>query len=684
MAKLPGVEAQRPVPRPARAIAQISPGAAGAVGAAMQDFGNTANLVGLQIADREATAQAKEADALASDKIRALLYDPETGFANLSGGSAVAARQKVLEQLDGLSASLTEGMSNAARRKFEDSMTRRIDSAKQTVDTHTSGERKTWINGASAARAESAYQDSLVNPGATAESLRIIEGEIRGTGAREGWSAEQTALKVAEARSKVYAGNAERIALVDPQAAAAFLAENKANMMGSDVVALEAKLIPMAKAFQGRNIGAAAASGIPTYTHNTKIEYSMGPARPNKPAAPVISVIGKSVEDILGAGARVVVTSGQENEGQQHGSNRHGTGNAADVAIYRADGSQVMATNPEMAAIAKAAARNGALGIGFGAEYMGGGHIHVDLVPPGQGQANTWASGGAAMRDEIVGLIGDRANAADLGLGGIMEIADPVVRDAALEEYNLRASVADGARKASVAAASNQAFTYLESGGSLSDLTLDEKTAIGQAGMTSLRSYENQLRSGSPVETDLSTYAQLRGMEIKDPESFKAAANSGFVEYADRLSPADRKSLIDKASSPDAKGGALAASALMSVATSHLRGIGIKANDPKEAVVQSQLLMWQDQFKASTGAYPTQLEVDKQVGRMLMEVVIDPPGMMNEFGGMAFEAGEAMTIGTTTIPKEVVNEQIMQMTAEGVDVNYDTLAARLSNLLGEQ
>lgn len=61
----------------------------------------------------------------------------------------------------------------------------------------------------------------------------------------------------------------------------------------------------------------------------------MGPARPNKPSEQVQGVIGKSVQDVLGIGARVVITSGTENSGDQHGSNRHKTGNAADVAIYR-------------------------------------------------------------------------------------------------------------------------------------------------------------------------------------------------------------------------------------------------------------------------------------------------------------------------------------------------------------
>jgi hypothetical protein len=142
------------------------------------------------------------------------------------------------------------------------------------------------------------------------------------------------------------------------------------------------------------------------------VEYSMGPARPLPPDEPVIGVITAAVEDSLGPGARVVVTSGQEGPDlPQHGSDRHKTGDAADIAIFDKDGNQItMATHPElMREIARNASRRGAKGIGLGEEYMGGAHMHVDLVEPGAGQSNAWGSEGVAMRDELKALEGTGA-----------------------------------------------------------------------------------------------------------------------------------------------------------------------------------------------------------------------------------------------------------------------------------
>ena len=141
-----------------------------------------------------------------------------------------------------------------------------------------------------------------------------------------------------------------------------------------------------------------------TYSGVT-FEYAMGPRRPNPPDQPVLDVISRAVEDVLGPEATVRITSGQEGDLPQYGSIRHGTGDAADIQIVRPDGSIVQATDAEMAAIARAAAQHGALGIGFGPEYMGGQHIHIDLVPPGPGMGHTWGSTGRDMRDELVGIM---------------------------------------------------------------------------------------------------------------------------------------------------------------------------------------------------------------------------------------------------------------------------------------
>ncbi len=151
------------------------------------------------------------------------------------------------------------------------------------------------------------------------------------------------------------------------------------------------------------------------YDYNIPVQYNMGPQRPNKPRNEIVSVIASAAEEVLGPQGKVVITSGTENEGDQHGSNRHKTGNAADVALYRADGTRIRSSDPEMLAIAEAAARRGATGIGFGDEYMGGDHVHIDLVGTSGGGGNVWASGAKANRDRLVATMQSATRGTALG-----------------------------------------------------------------------------------------------------------------------------------------------------------------------------------------------------------------------------------------------------------------------------
>jgi hypothetical protein len=151
------------------------------------------------------------------------------------------------------------------------------------------------------------------------------------------------------------------------------------------------------------------------YDYTIPVQYSMGPKRPNKPRNEIVSVIASAAEEVLGPNGKVVITSGMEDPGEQHGANRHKTGNAADVAFYRADGSKVKASDPEAIAIAEASARRGATGIGFGEEYMGGEHMHIDLVGTSGGGGNVWASGAKANADRLVATMQNATKGTALG-----------------------------------------------------------------------------------------------------------------------------------------------------------------------------------------------------------------------------------------------------------------------------
>lgn len=675
MARLPDVMDRR-LPRVQRGVAQLS--GVTAVGDALDRAGRSAAALGDLILDREATAAAKERDAQVADQFRKLLYDPETGYLNMDGGNAVAARERTISELEKLKASASEGLNRAAATKLEASIDGRFERAVLAVDSHASGARKVWIEGASNARIQSAYQDGLVDPTQMSASMAIIEGELQGKAAREGWAPEKLAAETAAAKSKLMTDQVLRIAANDPIAAMEFMRANESAMVQSDVAAIEAKLTPEVKGAIGREKGRAAAGGVPIYDHQTTIEYAMGPARPNKPDAVITSLIGRTAEDILGPGAKVVVTSGKEDEGKQHGSNRHGTGHAADVEFFRPDGTKVLATDPEAVLIAKQAAKNGALGIGFGAEYMGGDHFHIDIVEPGSGQANTWASGGVAIRDEIVGLIGQRKARGNEGLQGILDIVDPVEREAALAEYDLRTSVAAGERKAAKEAASQAAFAHIEGGGLVDDLPLDVRTAIGAEAMSSLRTYQSKLLSGVPVETDDQAYYNLQKMRAENPNGFREL---DLMTYRHLLSDQDWQAMVDAQTKPASDISAMAASTLMETASRHMKAAGLDPNAKdgdgaaRVAALQTRLLHWQDNYIKANGKAPEQVELDKYVNQQLVPVVIDAPGWgaPQDFKGAAFEL---KTGGDPMVQGDELSPQILRqstLTINGKDVSVDMM-----------
>lgn len=119
-------------------------------------------------------------------------------------------------------------------------------------------------------------------------------------------------------------------------------------------------------------------------TGDVPVEFvgnATGTGRPNRR---ITSTIAGAVAAAGYQGYRVTVTSGLRPD--DHGS-QHSTGGAADVAIYRPDGSQVAWNDPEAIAIAEAAASMGVMGFGAGPNYMGGNHFHFDMGTGGENAA---------------------------------------------------------------------------------------------------------------------------------------------------------------------------------------------------------------------------------------------------------------------------------------------------------
>lgn len=622
MAVLPTLQG-RAIPTPTRGLASVSN--AGAVGGAVSQLGQTVAGVGDMILDREATAKAKIRDAEVSDKIRALMYDPESGFMNLRGEGAVGARERTMAELDALKVSAMDGLNNTAQRRLEESLTGRIERAMGAIDGHVSTERKTWIEGAADARMTAAYQDSLT--GDTANALVTIEQEIRGRAVREGWSAEETNSKLGEAKSKVYTDQITILANTDPIGALEYLRENQAGMLPSDIASLEAKLLPEAKKAAGRAAGAAAAGGWLSYANQGKTRDD-----------PLSDDLVKSMSFLDGTGITMEVFSGGQEAagegGSRTGSTRHDHGNAADVFFYQ-NGRKLDWGNPDdipiLQGIVARARMAGVSGFGAGQGYMQQGSMHI-----GFGSESVWGAGGSGanapewLKEAFANpekYAGNVSGGPD-GMDALLEIQDPLERAAALDEYNLRMSVEQGRAKAELETAKSEAFSWVVDGNTADTIPLEFQKSIGIEAMTSLRAYERSVASNTPIKTDPETYLALSEMQARDPDGFRSA---NLLTYVDKLSEGDWKKFADAQSADpsEAEFKGFAASTLMESATKQMTAAGIDtspkpgSDDAKTlAAMQTRLLKWQDE-QVAAGVKPSPEQINAQVLRELTPIVID-------------------------------------------------------------
>ena len=506
-------------------------------------------------------------------------------------------------------------------------------------------------------------------------------------------------------------GILDQVAVADPAAAVGYLAQNRADMLPTDVAAYEAKLVPLAKAWEGRKIGAAASVGgdyAPSIAAESAAIGADAMTALGKPTARPISdgineaaaALGISPLDLATAisyetgGTFDPEQSGPTTQwGTHKGFIQFGEPQAAQYGVDWNDpvGSQLGADGAVVKYLIKAGVKPG---MGLLDIYSA-----INAGSVGRNNASDANNGGApgTVADKVAGMAGHRDKAAavmgwvktdgGVGMDAILDIADPVVRDAAIKEYEVRTAAAEGQRKAALTAASEAAFSGIEAGQRVDDMPLADRQTLGQEAMTSLRSYERSILSGTPIETDMKTYADLRTMAATDPTGFRGLVGDGLASYADRLSDADRKSLVELGTKADSAT-ALAASALMSVATNQLRAIGIPADDPREAQLQSQLLRWQDGFIASTGKAPSALEVDQQVGKMLTPIVVDPSGLFNKRDGTApFEftpdqlATDGVSVGGEYASPELVADALAALRARGGEVTSETLIDSLRRFL---
>lgn len=621
-------------------------------------------------------ANAKRADTEYADRVRKTLYEDQTGYLYSQGGDALQRREQAAQTLQKDYDDILGALTPNQRKMAQAAMESRRQSSLTNVDQHVSTQRITYLNDAGDARIRSAVDDAILDPGNLDRSLSITRNEVREKGARLGWAPEVTKAAEDEAVGQMHAGIVTRLANVDPEQALGYLNANRDSMAAVDVAKLEGHLVPEAKRRRGREIGVAAARGAagigPDYYASIRAAESGGndtAKNPNSTATGRYQFIQSTWDGLRAKHPELGLTAdGRLDPEQQERAIRAFTEDNARTLVRAG----VAVTNGTLYAAHF-------LGAGTAAKVLRAGldQSMSSLVGAGVMAANKFLNGKTvgdfiAWAEDKAGGQAAQPTGQPGGVRALLAIEDPDVRASAMQEYQLWSGQFAAEEKGRQDAAQQSAFAQIVAGGDVNDLPLADKIALGQSGLSSLMDFQTKVRAKQPIETDPALFVELTQQAATDPEAFAARDP---LDWLGKLSQSDWQAMTKKQGDllerPKPQE-AVTIQTINAVSGDVLKGAGIDDKPKKVAAFQEGMLRWAQTFQAANGGkQPGHLEIREQAKALLMQVVIDPPGMGNlktgsnwnpatslfevDFSGISpADVRDGLTVNGKPVPPEAV------------------------------
>lgn len=551
-------------------------------GGAMQQAGGQVGQVALLEQEKLDEAAVKEADVKFNTARRDLLFNPETGYYGTKGKDALVRRQEVETALQKARQEVATSLANdRQRRMFERVAERRLQSELDSITRHALTERNAYLDGASKARIEDAVEDARTyysDSDMVGRSLSIIQGEVQDMAERNGWDAAQTQQALEAARSNVHKGVIDRLLVDDPTGAAEYLRQNRKQIDGADIVALEKAVrggVTKATAMKAADDIWRQASGGATVEDVAQgqgwesVVAAVIHKESNGDATAVSPKGAVGLMQVMPATAREVA----EGLGIPYDEARLASDPAYNQQIGEAYLKQMLDRY------------DGSLPLALAAYNAGPANVDIwlaEIGDPRQGgmSVEDWAmripfpeteeyvrSVTAQVAENVKRSPSAETPPLDVLMNNAAAIADPEVRQAVEARLKFQHGVAEAARRDRERKLKDEAWNLIKEGRTPDDLTSAQLSVLGGTDINAMWSFAEKQASGRGVVTDWGLYADLRKRIV-------GGEDVDVTTYRDRLHETEFKQLVNLAAD-DNEAGRTKVRTANAMVTDALEAVGI-------------------------------------------------------------------------------------------------------------